>query len=113
MLIEIPENNAFYLIQFQLVLAIFHVKPEQEENMETYLTVDEVASHLKLAVQTIRRYVLNKEIPYCKIKKVVRFRLSEIERWVNAGGNNPVAGGPEEQGGDLFNTVWEKRNNLC
>ena len=107
MLIGIHENYAFYLIQFQLVLCIFYVEPERGENMETYLTVDEVASHLKLAVQTIRRYVLNKEIPYCKIKKVVRFRLSEIERWVSAGGNNPVVGGPEEQGGELFDSVWK------
>ena len=69
--------------------------------METYLTIE------KLAEQTIRRYVLNKETPYRKIKRVVRFRLSEIERWVNAGGNNPVVSGPEKQGGDLFNTVWK------
>jgi excisionase family DNA binding protein len=54
--------------------------------METYLTIEEVARHLKLAEQTIRRYVLNREIPYHKIKKVIRFRLSEVETWVDRGG---------------------------
>ena len=53
--------------------------------METYLTIEELASYLKLAVQTIRRYVLNREIPYYKIKKVIRFRLSEIEKWIDGG----------------------------
>jgi len=36
------------------------------------------AEHLKLAVQTIRRYVLNREIPFNKIKKVIRFRLVPV-----------------------------------
>ena len=54
--------------------------------METYLTIEGLAEHLKLAEQTIRRWVLNKEIPFCKIRKVIRFRLSEIERWIDNGG---------------------------
>jgi excisionase family DNA binding protein len=54
--------------------------------METYLTIEDLAEHLKLAEQTIRRWVLNREIPFCKIRKVIRFRLSEIERWIDNGG---------------------------
>jgi excisionase family DNA binding protein len=54
--------------------------------METYLTIEGLAEYLKLAVQTIRRWVLNDEIPYHKIKKVIRFRVSEIEKWVDGGG---------------------------
>ena len=54
--------------------------------METYLTIEELADYLKLAEQTIRRWVLNREIPYHKIKKVIRFRVSEIEKWIDKGG---------------------------
>jgi excisionase family DNA binding protein len=54
--------------------------------LETYLTIEEMAAYLKLAAQTIRRYVLNREIPYHKIKKVIRFRVSEIEKWIDGGG---------------------------
>jgi len=54
--------------------------------METYLTIEELAEYLKLAVQTIRRWVLNREIPFHKIKKVIRFRISEIEKWIDEGG---------------------------
>ena len=43
--------------------------------MEVYLTIEELAVMLKLSEQTIRRYVLNKTVPYRKIKKAVRFRL--------------------------------------
>ena len=54
--------------------------------METYLTIEELAEYLKLAEQTIRRWVLNREVPYHKIKKVIRFRISEIEKWIDEGG---------------------------
>jgi hypothetical protein len=30
--------------------------------------------------------VLNREIPFCKIKKVIRFRITEIEKWVDNSG---------------------------
>jgi excisionase family DNA binding protein len=72
--------------------------------METYLTIEGVARHLKLSAQTIRRYVLNREIPFHKIKKVIRFRLSEVEAWVDGGGlDGGVTPGPEDyRGGDLF-----------
>ncbi|GHU00828.1 hypothetical protein FACS1894142_8870 [Spirochaetia bacterium] len=53
---------------------------------ETYMTIEEVAAYLKLAAQTIRKYVFNKSIPYRKIQKSVRFRVSEIEKWVDRGG---------------------------
>jgi len=53
--------------------------------MEVYLTIEELAAMLKLSEQTIRRYVLNKTVPYRKIKKAVRFRLSEIEKWIDGG----------------------------
>jgi len=53
--------------------------------MEVYLTTEELAALLKLSEQTIRRYVLNRIIPFRKIKTAVRFRLSEIEKWINGG----------------------------
>ena len=54
--------------------------------MEAYLTIEELAQYLKVAEQTIRRWVLNREVPFCKIKKVIRFRITEIEKWVDNGG---------------------------
>jgi excisionase family DNA binding protein len=58
---------------------------EQNGVKETYLTIEEVAAYLKLAQPTIRKYVLNKTIPYRKVQKLVRFRLSEIEKWIDKG----------------------------
>jgi excisionase family DNA binding protein len=73
--------------------------------METYLTIEELAAALKLAAQTIRRYVLKREIPYYKIKKVIRFKPSEVERWIESGGLKSSAGGDSELEGDLFTGI--------
>ena len=50
--------------------------------MDTYLKVNEVAELMKLSVQTIRRYTMKKEIPFHKINRTVRYKKSEIEKWV-------------------------------
>jgi len=59
--------------------------------LETYLTIEELAEYLKLAEQTVRRWVMNGQIPFHKIKSVIRFRLSEIEKWVDNGGVKTTA----------------------
>ena len=70
--------------------------------METYLTIAELAGMVKLSEQTIRRYVLNRTIPYHKIQKAVRFRLSEVERWIDAGCIAANSSSPDIQAGELF-----------
>ena len=70
--------------------------------MKTYLTIPDVANMLQLTEQTIRRYVLNDEIPYFKIKKVIRFRLSDIERWVELGGAKQTTGESQHDEPELF-----------
>ena len=70
--------------------------------METYLTIEELAHYLKVAEQTIRRWVLNRDIPFCKIKKVIRFRLTEIEKWVDNSGVLSVAAGETDTSDGLF-----------
>jgi len=50
--------------------------------VDAYLTANEVALFVKLSLQTIRRYTMNKEIPFHKIGRAVRYKKSEIELWV-------------------------------
>ena len=66
--------------------------------METYLNIEELAKYLGIAEKTIRKWVFNQDIPYRKIHKVIRFRLSEIERWIDGGGKLPLMN--DEAGAD-------------
>jgi excisionase family DNA binding protein len=72
--------------------------------METYMTIAELAEYIKLSEQTVRRYVLNRTVPYHKIQKAVRFRVTEIEKWIDGGGLEGTVRGAAEEGlqGGLF-----------
>jgi excisionase family DNA binding protein len=52
--------------------------------MENYWKVREVAAALQISVQSVYRYVANGEIPYHKLNRSVRFKPSEIERWIES-----------------------------
>ena len=70
--------------------------------METYFTIEELAKYLNYAEKTIRKWVLNREIPFHKIHKTIRFRLSEIEKWVDNDGAQKAGEGNETSEGGLF-----------
>ena len=42
----------------------------------------EVAAYLRCSSSTVRRMVRRGQIPHYRFGKLVRFRLSEIERWL-------------------------------
>lgn len=52
---------------------------------ENWVTIDEVAGHLKVHKDTIRSWIKKKGFPAHKIGKQWRFRLSEIDKWVESG----------------------------
>jgi excisionase family DNA binding protein len=58
--------------------------------VETYLSVERLAKYLDIAEKTVRKWVFNHDIPYRKIHKVIRFRLSEIELWIDNEGKMPL-----------------------
>ena len=52
--------------------------------METLMTIADLAEKMRLTESTIRKYVLEKSVPYIKIGAAVRFRPTEIEQWMDA-----------------------------
>jgi excisionase family DNA binding protein len=74
--------------------------------METYLTVNEVALLLQLSVQTIRRYTMNKVIPFHKVNRAVRYKKSEIVSWFE---KREAEKQKSEDG--LFNDARTEENN--
>jgi len=67
--------------------------------IETFLNVQQIAQYLKLSVATIRKWVLNKRIPYKKFGRAVRFSTLEIEEWLNSKCSIPVQPKKESAGG--------------
>lgn len=53
---------------------------------ERWQSVEQVASHLQVARETVYRWIDRKGLPAHRIGKFWRFKLSEVDEWVRAGG---------------------------
>ena len=52
---------------------------------EKWSSIEEVAEHIQVHKDTIRNWIRDGKIPAHKIGKQWRFRLSEIDKWIESG----------------------------
>jgi len=52
--------------------------------MDKLLTVEEIAEYLKLRPSTIYQWTHQGFIPHIKLGNRVRFRISQIEKWLDS-----------------------------
>jgi excisionase family DNA binding protein len=55
---------------------------------ERWSSVDEVTAHLGVSRDTIYRWIEARALPAHRIGRLWKFKLSEIDDWVRAGGAN-------------------------
>jgi excisionase family DNA binding protein len=48
------------------------------------LTLPEASALLRLKTSTLRAWVLRRQIPYCKVGRLVRVRRADVERLIEA-----------------------------
>lgn len=53
---------------------------------ERWASVDEVTAHLGVSRDTIYRWIEAKGLPAHRIGRLWKFKLSEVDDWVRAGG---------------------------
>ena len=74
--------------------------------METLLCIDDLMGILKVTEQTIRKWIFKRRIPFVKIGKVIRFRPSQIDKWIDSGAmaalQNETANEGDTSAGELF-----------
>lgn len=74
--------------------------PPLSENLSMYsepwVSVDEVAKHLSVAKDSVYRWIEHKALPAHRVGRLWKFKLSEVDEWVRAGG----ASGGDDSGGD-------------
>lgn len=63
---------------------------------EPWVTVEQVAKHLGVAKDSVYRWIESRGLPAHKIGRLWKFRLSEIDGWVETGG---AAEPPKNDGG--------------
>lgn len=56
-----------------------------EREAEKWVNLEEIAEHMGLSKDTIRNYIKKDQIPYYRIGKQYKFKISEIDAWVESG----------------------------
>jgi len=55
---------------------------------EPWTSVDDVAKHLGVAKDSIYRWIEGRSLPAHRIGRLWKFKISEVDEWVRAGGAN-------------------------
>jgi excisionase family DNA binding protein len=53
---------------------------------EPWASVDDVAKHLGVAKDSVYRWIDSRKLPAHRIGRLWKFKLSEVDDWVRAGG---------------------------
>jgi excisionase family DNA binding protein len=53
------------------------------------LNVAETAAALTVKESTVRAWILNRKIPYCKVGRLVRVRRADVEAFISGGLRTP------------------------
>lgn len=58
---------------------------------EKWVSLEEIAEHMGLSKDTIRNYIKKQQIPYYRIGKQYKFKISEIDAWIESGKSASIA----------------------
>ena len=61
---------------------------------EPWVGIPEVAAHLQVAKDTVYRWIDTQGLPAHRVGRLFRFRLSEVDDWVKADGDDSESSPP-------------------
>lgn len=53
--------------------------------VERWVSLEKIATHLDVSKDTIRAWIKKDTIPYHKVGRQYKFRVSEVDAWVESG----------------------------
>lgn len=70
-------------------------------DIERWYSLEEISNHLGVSKDTIRAWIRKETIPFYKIGRQYKFKVSEVDAWVESG---------QSAEADKNNTVEEKQD---
>lgn len=61
---------------------------EKNNIVEPWVGTKEIAEHLGVTIETIRKWIKTRKIPCHRVGKLWKFKVSEIDDWVLSGGSS-------------------------
>lgn len=55
------------------------------DTVERWMSLEEISNHLGVSKDTIRIWIKKETIPFHKIGRQYKFRVSEVDAWVESG----------------------------
>lgn len=68
-------------------------------DIERWYSLEEISNHLGISKDTIRAWIRKETIPFYKVGRQYKFKVSEVDSWVESG---------QSAEADKNNTVEEK-----
>lgn len=56
-----------------------------DQIMERWVSLEDIANYVGLSKDTIRNYIKKDQIPFHRVGKQYKFRISEIDAWIKSG----------------------------
>ena len=72
-------------IEIGRVSFVLRRKILMSNEIERWVGLSEIAEHLGVSKDTIRNWIKRENIPFHKIGKLYKFRISEVDKWVESG----------------------------
>jgi excisionase family DNA binding protein len=57
-----------------------------EFEIERWVSMNDICEHLGIKRESALKWIINKNMPAKKIGKLWKFKISEVDEWVNSGG---------------------------
>ena len=54
--------------------------------VEPWVSAEDIAKHLGVAKDSVYRWIETKKLPARRVGRLWKFKLSEVDEWVNVGG---------------------------
>ena len=58
---------------------------ENKLEIERWLSLEEIANHIGCSKDTIRAWIKKETIPYHKVGRQFKFKISEVDEWIQSG----------------------------
>jgi excisionase family DNA binding protein len=93
-----PSGQATWLVTFDTIfkvsrMALLHSSAEMLA-AERWVSVDGVAEHLGVAKDSVYRWIERRGLPAHRVGRLWKFKLTEVDDWVRAGGAAEPDDGP-------------------
>ena len=84
---QIMRNHYFFIVIYAMILLTRNggfsrskiIKPEP------WVNTKEIAEHMGVTVETVRKWIRLEKIPCHRIGKLWKFKVSEVDEWVTSG----------------------------